>query len=236
MKLNIIIPTYRRRAKLIVCLRSINEARTLIDDVNYTYIYYSEEEEFKIDNQGLETYNWALPRVMDKPYKASQFWNDHFRENIADIYIYINDDVALEINSLKRIVDLMNSNFPDLDGVVAITQKNIPEDQACKTAFGAIGNKFIDRFPNRRVFCEDYERFYFDQEMGEYANKHNKLFYSHDENTAPLLVHFHPAFYPEMMDETHTRVREYVNDDKTTYHKRQKLKLLWGEDFTSING
>lgn len=235
MKLNIILPTYHRREKLLACLGSINDARKLIDDFNYTYVYYSDKVDLEKDYQGFMTYNWILPRLLEKEYKASRFWNDHFREQKADIYIYINDDIIFEINCLKRVVDLMNTHFPDLDGVVAITQDNIPENQACKTAFGAIGAKFIERFPDSKVMCEDYNSFYFDQELGEYAEKIEKLFYSRDKEVAPLLTHFHPAFFKDMMDETHTWNRKTLNKDKVTHNRRVQKKLLWGESFTLIN-
>ena len=122
-------------------------------------------------------YKYIFPRLLDKEYQASVFWNDHMKQSNADVFIYINDDVRLEINSLYRAVSLMNKYFSDLDGVVAFTQDNIPPDQACKTAFGAIGSKVADRFKDRQVFCPDYKRFYLDSEMGDYALKYDKLFY-----------------------------------------------------------
>jgi hypothetical protein len=133
------------------------------------------------------------------------------------------------VYSIKEMLE----RFPDLDGVVGLKQKNIPEDQACKAAFGCIGRKFINRFPNKKVFCEDYKRFYLDQELYLYADKIRKFYYSQDA----ILEHLHPAFDSTQFDETHTIVRKWLFQDKETFRQRQLKGLLWGEnfEFTNIN-
>ncbi len=234
MLIHIIVPTLKRKEKLLKMLGSVEQARKLLNCYSYVYVYYSDKEDFEKDSVGLKNYT-IFTRLLDKPYKASQFWNDHIKENNADIYIYVNDDITMEINCLKRVVDLMNEKFPDLDGVVAISQENIPETQACPTAYGAIGTKFADRFPDRKVFCEDYERFYLDSELGTYAQKQGKLFHSMDKEIAPLCLHYHAAFFPDMKDTTHDDVRTHLRQDRITNNKRKTKQLLWGESFELIN-
>ena len=234
-KIDIVIPTHHRREKLLNCLGSIEQAKKRLDCHCYTYIYYTDIKDLKSDNIGLSDYKFILPRLLDKPYKASQFWNDHLKQTNADMMVYLNDDVVLEIDCLRRLEAAMNVFFPDTDGVLSIVQDNIPTEQACMTAFGAIGSKFADRFPDRKVFCEDYERMYLDTELGEYALKHKKLFYEPQKQFAPLLTHFHPAFFPKMRDKTHDEVRKHLNKDKLTYEKRKKLNLLWGDSFKLIH-
>jgi hypothetical protein len=228
------LPTHHRRAKLLKCLGSIEQARQLVDDYVYTYVYYSDKKEFVVDSQGLSSYKYIFARLLNKEYQASVFWNDHIKQSNADIFIYINDDVVLEINAIRRIVDIMSVYYPDLDGLVAITQDNIPTEQACMTAFGAIGAKFVDRFRNREVFCPEYKRFYLDSELGDYAIKYKKLYYSTDKAVAPLLTHYHPAFFKNMMDETHNEVRKYLSEDRMNYMVRKKKKLLWGDTFDTL--
>jgi len=230
-----VIPTFGRQEKLLKCLGSINQAIDYAPYYIYVYVYYSDKNEYNRDSDGYSIYNWILPRLLDKPYKASEFWNDHLQQTNADIFIYLNDDIVLEISTLERIVNIMNTHYQDLDGIVAIVQENIPEDQVCKTAFGAIGSKFINRFKNKRVFCEDYDRFFLDKELEEYATKNNKLFYSTNKEEAPLLIHHHPAFSSYSMDSTHYDVRKYLAKDKNTYNKRKSKNLLWGESYKLIN-
>jgi hypothetical protein len=231
LKFDIVIPTHHRREKLLKCLGSIEQARKNLDCYSYVYVYYTDEKEFNADSSGLRFYSNILPRLLTKKYRASEFWNDHLKQSNADVMIYLNDDVVLEINALQRVKVLMDKHFPDLDGVVAIAQQNIPEDQACKSAFGAVGTKFADRFPDRKVFYPEYERFFLDSELGEYAEKQGKLFYSRDETIAPLLTHYHPAFFKDMKDTTHDSVRKFLSKDKVTNNRRKKNHLLWGESF-----
>lgn len=230
MILHVIIPTLKRREKLLKCLGSVEEARKLLDCYSYVYVYYSDKEDFEKDNVGLKNYK-IFTRLLEKPYKASQFWNDHIREHNADIYVYVNDDIEMHPECLKFIVDEMNSYYPDLDGVIGIKQINIPQEQACPGAFGAIGSKFANRFPDRRIMCEDFNSFYFDNELYEYANSINKFHLSSEAT----LVHFHPAFTGIKPDETHFSNRIHLREDKIMNNKRRNNNLLWGRDFTLLN-
>jgi hypothetical protein len=235
LKIDVVIPTLGRREKLFNCLGSIEQARQLLDCYSYVYVYYSKREEFDFDRKRLSLYRNILPRMLEKEYKASTFWNDHLKESNSDMMIYLNDDVILEMNCLLRVKAIMDMYYPDLDGVVAITQENIPADQACKTAFGAIGSKFANRFKDRQVFCPDYERFYLDSHLLKYVEKYNKLFYSTDKEITPLLTHLHPAFFNTMKDETHDLVRTHLNKDKKTDNIRNHKNYLWGEDYNLVN-
>lgn len=230
MRIEICIPTLNRTQKLLQTVGSIAQAKELIpEDYVYCYIYYSNKEEFEKDWVGYLSYPWILMRLLDKPYNASEFWNDHIKESHFDVMLYLNDDIILHINCLKNIVDIFNIHFPDLDGIVGIRQSNLPPDQALQTAFGAIGDKFADRFPDRQVFMPKYSRFYGDRELYEYSTKINKLYF--DEKDGPELQHFHPSFYKDMMDETYKDVRKHLTHDKLLYTERHNKGLLWGENF-----
>jgi hypothetical protein len=230
MLLHIIAPTFHRKERLLKMLGSVEEARKLLDCYSYVYVYYSDKEEFEKDTVGLKNYN-IFTRLLDKPYKASQFWNDHIRKNNADVYVYINDDVELHPQCLSFVVNEMNTYYPDLDGVIGITQINAPIEQACHGAFGAIGSKFANRFPDRKAMCEDFYSFYFDNELYEYAKSVNKFHLSSNAT----LVHFHPSFTGLKPDETHHSNRIHLRDDKITNNRRRNKGLLWGRDFTLIN-
>lgn len=221
-----------RKDKLLNTIGSIGQALTLVEDKVWVYVYYSSKEEFNRDSIGYKQYPWILTRLLEKPYKASEFWNDHLKESHADIVIYANDDIIMEIQSLKKVVNIFNAKFPDGDGLVGIKQSNLPPNQALQTAFGAIGNKFTERFPDKKVFCENYERFFLDKELYLYSTKIDKLYF--DEKDGPELKHLHPAFYKEMLDDTHIDVRRHLNKDKIMFNRRQSLGLLWGESFTLL--
>jgi hypothetical protein len=229
LKLHIVIPTLNRQAKLLTAIGSIAQAREQIEDNVLLYIYYSNSIEFERDNEGYKQFPWILTRLLEKEYNTSEFWNEHIKEHIFDILLYLNDDIILEINCLKNIVDIFNKEYPDLDGVIGIRQSNLPVDQALQTAFGAIGTKFADRFPNRQVFCPLYKRFYGDRELYEYTTKIGKLYFN--ENGGPELMHLHPAFDSKQLDETHHEVRKFLNKDRIKYAQRHEKGLLWGETY-----
>jgi hypothetical protein len=227
VRIEIGIPSKGRGAKLAKCLGSIAEARKHIDDYLYVYVYFSLKEEFKSANISLAEYPWIFTRLLEGEYNTSEFWNNHLKDSHCDVFYYLNDDVVLSPNCIKNSIKSMNKYFPDLDGVVGLFQENIPIEQQCRCAFGAIGNKFIDRFPQRQVFMPKYKRFYGDTELYDYASKISKC---HFDETASL-IHLHPAFNPEWMDETHKDVRKHLSKDRKLYQERQRNKLLWGETF-----
>jgi hypothetical protein len=228
LRIEIVIPTRDRLEKLIKCLGSIEEAKKQIEEHNlFVYVYSSSEKEYRKIDYLVKGYRWILTRFLKEEYNASTFWNRHLKEFRGDVFYYINDDTVLAPDCLKNSIESMNSHFPDLDGVIGINQENIPINQQCKSAFGAIGSEFVERFPDRQVFMPKYKRFYLDTELYEYSSKINKFYF---DETAKLL-HMHPAFNSKWMDETHTNVRKHLSKDKKLYEERQREHLLWGDTF-----
>jgi hypothetical protein len=233
MRIEIVIPTLNRPQKLLNAIGSIAQATNQIEDQVWVYVYYSSKEEFERDSIGYRQHPRVLTRLLEKPYNASEFWNDHLKESHADVTLYLNDDIVMEANCLKEVVNIFNTKFPDLDGICGIRQANLPPDQALQTAFGAIGNKFAERFPDKAVFCKDFFRMFLDEELFLYASSINKLYF--DEFNGPELKHLHPAFDKTQEDSTHFDVRKYWRKDKETFDKRRNLNYLWGKDFNLIN-
>jgi hypothetical protein len=233
LKTNIVLPTLNRRDKVIKCLSSIYEACYLIQDISYTYVYVycSLDSDFEYLNEYFNICNFIFIRKLDFPYTASRFWNYHLQNYDCDIMFYLNDDVLVNPLCFANAISSMNTNFPDLDGIIGLYQENIPEDQVVKTAFGAIGTNFINRFPKKQVFCPDYRYFYLDKELEEYSNKICRLYW----DTSAKLIHLHPGFSDYKPDDTHNKIRKSLRLDRDTYNKRQKLGLHWGENFELVN-
>ncbi len=227
MRIEIAIPTKNREIKLLKCLGSIDLARKQIEDKLFVYVYFSIEKEYREIDFLLTKYPYIFTRLLDKEYNASEFWNNHLKDSNADIFYYINDDVILAPDCLKNSIESMNKYFPNEDGVIGLNQENIPREQQCKAAFGGIGREFINRFPKRQVFMPKYKRFFLDQELYEYSNKIGKFYF---DETAKL-IHMHPAFNPDWMDEIHVDVRKRLAKDKELHGDRKNRKLLWGESF-----
>lgn len=236
MKIAIVIPTYKRINKLKRCLESI---------YNQTY------KEFDIfvycDNNDSETYSWLIENHLDKVKvninRTQEFvigsWNKFFSSEHLKFYdavAWIVDDVELYPDYLERLVADMNRLFPDLDGVIGATQVCPGRKEYTYKPYGQvlIGKKFIERYKeiNYQVCCPDFNHFWQDCEMWEYATSLNKFYHSQ----GAVLKHYHPAFLSNEMDETHPLVRGKIkSQDDETYKKRKKLNLIWGREFTLIN-
>jgi len=225
VKLDLVIPTLNRHSKLMNCIRSIERTRLEEDDM-VLHIYFSRVEEF---NDFPVKKPWLKTYLLEK-YRASSFWNSHLKVMKADAMCYLNDDVEFIDDTIDKIFLNFVYYFKDYDGVIGLNQYNLPKNQAVSSAFGVIGKKFADRFPDRKVFCEEYHRFYLDFEMGLFANKLNKFKFCEDCK----IIHHHPAFEQNKVDSTHMNVRKWLSKDRETFIKRQKAGLLWGETFNHL--
>lgn len=227
MKIQIIIPSKKRKEKLGRCLNSIfKSAKDIFVLIDLCFSIEEEKKYFEQSFSGIP--NIRLHKIDE--YRVPNFWNGWLQKLEGDALLYLNDDVLLEENTLSMLIAEFTQNFPDYDGIVGITQYNIPDSQSVNAAFGAIGTKYADRFPNRQVFPIDYNYFFGDKEMWIYANKIGKFKLS----SLARLEHLHPAFTGEKPDETHYQIRKFLRKDKETFRERQKLGLLWGETFKSI--
>ncbi len=158
------------------------------------------------------------------------FWNTYLQNCNADAMCYLNDDIILYEDTIPYIVSQYTYKFPTFDGVMGLNQINIKDSRKVEAAFGVIGMKYADRFPNRQVFCPDYNRFHADWELCEYAKSIDKFFYA----SLAQIQHLHPCIDNKYRDATHSVVRKWLQIDKTIFAKRQSKSLLWGRDFTLI--
>lgn len=242
LKLDIIIPSKNRIKKLKNCIVSIYESITNLDNVetNIT-VYVDNDEEKEIINKKINNIYNTEPilllgikininiEILKEPYKAPRFWNNYLKNMEADVLCYLNDDTRLDINCLKNgLEELSSLNY---DGVVGFYQSNQLGTTNCGAAFGLIGSKFADRFPDRKVFCPDYYCLYIDEELMKYASSINRFIGS----TKATLEHYHPVFTKEKPDETHIWLRRNKQKDIRTYNLRKAKNLLWGKTFEEVN-
>ena len=227
MNIDVIIPTKKRNEKLCNCINSLIEAKKHYS-VN-VYVYFDNNEDLNECSVLFSVYDWLHFRI-ENNYRVPTFWNTHLKQCKADVLCYLNDDVIVKEDIFKQIVKAFIIHFPDFDGVVGINQVNIPEGQKVESAFGVIGIKYANRFPNKQVFCPDYYRFFADFELWQYAKHINKFVFSKKAQ----LIHLHPAFDSKQSDETHKEVRKYFSKDKKTFNIRKDNKLLWGLTYQLI--
>jgi hypothetical protein len=190
------------------------------------YVYFSNYEELS-DFANYYRKPW-LELHMVTNYKTSTFWNQHLLFCKADALIYLNDDILMCDDTLIKISDFLEKEGTDC--LLGLHQKNIISSTKVRAAFGVIGKKYAERFPNKAVWPPQYYRFYGDKEIELFAESINKFFY--DPSIA--IIHLHPCSDYKQIDMTHVKVREYLKQDRGMFYERQKQGYLWGKNFDLI--
>ena len=134
------------------------------------------------------------------------------------------DDLVFYPKTISTAVDKLKSAFRDTDGVIGLNQYQDGKPKGRKFAFCLIGNKFINRYPNRQIYCPDYIHFNSDREMGYFAIKYRHFVFL----PAARIVHI------RIPDRTTKLGKAVYMRDKKVYRERQARKLLWGSSFKLI--
>lgn len=234
MKIDIVIPTFKRPEKLKRCIDSIREQSYDFWDC-CVIVNGGDKETFDL----LTEYERKDERIWFKSPSTRYVidsWN-YFTRNFHntrnyDAIAWIVDDVELYEDYLERLVADMKREFPDTDGVIGATQVCPGRKDYTYKPYGQVllGKKFIDRYKEvgYQVCCPYYSHFYQDEEMWMYANSINKFHHSQ----GAILKHYHPAFVKEEMDETHPLVRgEIKRKDDLIYKERRAKNLIWGREW-----
>jgi len=158
--------------------------------------------------------------ILNKERKDWVFsMNRVFKEFGSDYYIYAADDLFFPPACIDYAMIKMWQCFLDGFGLVSIGKKH-------KCAFGLLGYKFVEHFPDRQVFCPDYIHYGSDAELWWTANKLEKIAYIAHR---PSSVGHH-----KMKDETWRIAEGFRARDNAIYHQRKKMGLSWGIDFKLI--
>jgi hypothetical protein len=229
MLLDIVIPSKWRRNKLDNCLNSL--FKSIHDEDVNIYLYFSVKEEYDIYYAIFKDIPNIKPVLLETEYRVPTFWNTHLQKMTADGLVYLNDDIEVFEDTIDKIKLEFYRYFPDYDGVIGLNQLNLNEFQKVEGAFGVIGRKYAERFPNKQVFCLDYYRFWGDFELMQHAKEIHKFHFS----TEAQLIHNHPCTNRKFQDATHEDVRKYISKDKEIFNKRKEKGLLWGRTWDLIN-
>lgn len=145
--------------------------------------------------------------------------NRILREFDSDYYIYASDDLIFPPDCIKHAMAAMQKRYPDGDGVVSLGKKN-------RCIFGLFGQKFVNHFPNRQVFCPDYIHYHSDGELLEAVKKLKKLTFPPERESQ--VTHF------RLNDETRILARRIRGRDRKIWHEREEKGYLWGIDFNLV--
>lgn len=138
----------------------------------------------------------------------------------GDGVFYASDDLEFPPTLIAELVAAMESNFPDGDGLIGIKTK----PTSVQGAFGLMGRKFIEHFPDRQTFCPDFVHYSSDFEIGRYARVHKKFFFC---ETVTLLHH-------RRFDETSSLAHMTRQRDRGIMSQRRGKSLIWGTTFERV--
>lgn len=143
--------------------------------------------------------------------------NHALKEIDSDYYICACDDFIFHVNCIESAVKRMQKRFPDGDGVVSLWRRNNP-------VIGLFGRKFVERFPEREMFCPEYTHYCGDSECAQVAKILKKV----------ANIKFYQVKHFSQNDETHNLSQKAARKDRKLYYKRDKKGFKWGIDFNLI--
>lgn len=229
MKILVGVATYQRPKKLERLINSLYQQTYTNFDI---FIVFDNN-----DYISAEYVHSKFPKVNIKVLEGNNYvigcWNLIHKIKGYDAHLTLVDDVELYPNTIEETVKAMKTNFPDLDGVIGLSQEcpGHPE-YTSKVSFGQtmVGKTFLERYKevDYKFCCTAYSHFYQDEEMYMFANSLNKFVHSKEA----ILKHFHPAFLPNEMDSTHLIVRgKIIKEDTIIFNKRKQKGLIWGKSW-----
>ena len=216
MKTNLIIPTCSssRTPILIQTIESIQAGS--YKDVHIIVVADGNQRIFReVTERGFDNLS-IIQNVIRRDWVFSI--NRVLKEFISEYYIYASDDLIFPHDCIKMAMKNMGIHFSYGDGVVGIGRKG-------RSAFGLFGNKFVNRFPKREVFCPDFTHFGSDSELLRTVKELDRIVYLPEE---------HRVEHLRKKDETWRFARRIRGGDREIFHKRQAKGYKWGIDFNLV--
>lgn len=142
--------------------------------------------------------------------------NRIFKEFDSAYYIYASDDLVFPPDCIEKAMATMKEKFPDGYGIVTLGRKH-------KAIFGLIGNKWVEQFPDRQVFCPYYIHYGSDPEHTAFAHKIEKYAFPPDRESQVL--------HHRLNDGTRRFSRKSRTKDLALYQSRKARNRIWGINF-----
>ncbi len=156
-----------------------------------------------------------------REHSGSVFCRDLVTQAAEDALIYGTDDVTFYPGAFDAAVKAMAEHFPDEDGVVGFTQLGL--GSYSPTACALVGQPFLRRYPNRKLFYPGY--FHFScQEIDAHASTIGRIWLE----PGAKLLHYHPGHNGDEADRTHTEGRIFREQDRALSMSRKAAGQIWG--------
>jgi len=216
-EISIVIPTRNRYKKLKRCLATIPQK---VGDINISIIIICDGDS---NSASMLIGNKQIDRVIYvAQHRGSVYCRNLATQTVEDALLYATDDIEFLPNSIENAILAMKKHFPDEDGIIGFSIVNA--NKFSPVAFALMGQKFLRRYPNRKLFYPEYFLFSC-QEIDYLATKLGRL---HLEGSAKI-QHYHPGNIKSEQDQTHQEGRVNRQKDKEISNKRHAEGLIWGE-------
>jgi len=173
------------------------------------------------------TYNWCIDHKYEVYNYASHVGSVACRNFLSQktigSVIYSTDDIIFQPESIKIAINSLIERWPDTDGIIGFNQTGNTNKVPCKSGIALVGRKFMDRFPNRRMFCPKF--FHFAAQEIQMIGEHYHRFYFNEQ---AIIHHLSPFKESRYMDKTHMDARIHKQCDHLLMQERKIKGLIWG--------
>ena len=211
----VIIPTKNRKKKLAKAVSSIDSRVELIvegSDIDLDIDCSLISREFVYNEDKSEERDMSfVPAINRNCIKGKHI-------------IVSSDDIYYEEDTIEIAYRELIARFPDTDGVIGINNYNLGT-AGHEGAVTLVGDKFLDRFPDRKIFCPEYWHFYVDTELTLLAKKLGRFYFCVEAR----VFHDHPCITKSYDATHHYKRSERHTRDGEVWKQRQESGKLWGE-------
>lgn len=220
-QIDVIIPTRYRPEKLAVCLDSIPRKA---DGIPVRVIVIADADPATARDMIYHNRVDQLIYVLD--HSGSVFCRNLAAQTAEDMVLYAVDDMEFKPGSIDSAARTLYGRYPDGDGVIGFTMENrVPKKGGSGIYAGValVGQKFLQRYPNRKLFFPDFWHFAA-QEIGNLAAELGRFY----ADPSAKFTHFSPGKTGQPGDRAHADGRLRKKEDTELRRRRSEAGLIWG--------
>lgn len=217
--IDLIIPTRNRWEKLQRCLNSVPKT---IPDIKLNVIIICDGD-IRTAERLLTSNDGQISQILYvHGQRGSVYCRNLMTQCADDAVLYATDDIEFKPGAIEKAAKTMLERYPDGDGIVGFNQGS--KQSFSPTGVALVGQKFLCRYPQKKLFFPGY--FHFScQEIERLGIKLKKLYLE----PGAELIHYHPSFNKQEVDETHREARVKRDVDRKLSSNRRAEKLIWGD-------
>lgn len=220
MKILIKFPTRGRKNKFFNVLKKYHKLLDNINNVKFLITCDLDDSEMnnELTNEIISTFENTEIIFGNSKSKIDAVNRDLENYHDWDIVLLASDDMIPQVKGYDRIiVEKMNENFPDTDGVLWFNDGNQKRNL---NTLSILGKKYYDRF--KYIYFPEYKSTWCDNEFMDVANILGKQKYFDDV----IIRHEHPDWGFGGRDLIHKGNLDNEPFDKTLYISRKKFNFF----------